>query len=69
MNSNKYLTKNELKHFQNILEDAKISNKINDVISKEIIKKNDVIKPEIKDYLIKDLEKKYEQKDVIEVVE
>ena len=69
MNSNKYLTKNELKYFNKQLEDAKIKAKMNDIIRKEIISKNVIIKPEIKDYLIKDLEEKDKDKNKNDLIE
>jgi hypothetical protein len=56
MNSQKYLTKNELNYINRLLEDAKISKRIDDVIKKEIVNKKVELKPEMKEYLIKNID-------------
>lgn len=69
MNSQKYLTKNELNYFNNVIEEAKINNRINDIIKKEIITKKIEFKPEIKDYLIKVEDDKLKDKNIKEQIE
>jgi hypothetical protein len=56
MNSQKYLTKNELNYINRLLEDAKISKRIDEVIKKEIVNKKVELKPEMKEYLIKNID-------------